>query len=512
MTASSLQHLTQRVQSHPLIRWTVRTVSERGRLLAVVILLWSCLMLLLSDWPLWWPRLPKPVAEMAQSMSGSFSNGRHFMFDRYQRERPRQPQAQPVTIVAIDEKSLAQLGQWPWPRHRLAALIEAIEREQPAAIGLDMYMPEVDQTSPDQVALSLRERAPELARQMAALPSNDALLAGVLSRTPSVLGAAGFDFKTFTTREGLRTRPLALQGGEHLPPSVRDYPAVLASLPQLQAAAAGQALLSVDVNDGAVRRMPLLVSVAGQPVPSLALEMFRVATDATRAEVQLDPHGVRAVRVADLQVPTQVGGDVFVHFARQAQTLRRYVSAVDVLEGRVDSQALQGKLVLLGLTGFGLSDMRTTALGEHVPGIEIQAQLIETLFEQRFLLRPWWMIFAEIGCALLVGALMICLIPRVSTSRKLGLVYKVPRAGLLVSLGINAVVVSVGFYLFGRHGLLFDAASFFLVTSAVFGMIFTFTQASMARQKQAQREQAWAELQTRVQQAEAALAAKTPDA
>ncbi len=71
MAASSLQHLTQRVQTHPLIRWTVRTVSERGRLLAVVILLWSCLMLL-SDWPLWWPRLPKPVAEMAQSMSGSF--------------------------------------------------------------------------------------------------------------------------------------------------------------------------------------------------------------------------------------------------------------------------------------------------------------------------------------------------------------------------------------------------------------------------------------------------------
>ncbi len=66
-------------------------------------------------------------------------------------------------------------------------MIEAIDREQPAAIGLDMYMPEVDQTSPDQVALSLRERAPELARQLAALPSNDALLAGTLSRTPSVL-------------------------------------------------------------------------------------------------------------------------------------------------------------------------------------------------------------------------------------------------------------------------------------------------------------------------------------
>lgn len=508
MKRPSLQHLTERAQTQPLIRWTVRVVSEQGRPLAVIILLWSCLLLLLSDWPSWWPPLPKPVAHAAQSLSGSFANGRHFMFDRYQRESPRQPQAQPVTIVAIDEKSLAELGQWPWPRHQLAALIDTIDRQQPAAIGLDMYMPEVDQTSPDQVARALQTSAPELARQLASLPPNDELLARTLARTPTVLGAAGFDFKTFTTREGLRTWPLQLQGADRLPPATRDYPAVLASLPLLQSAAAGQALLSVDLAGGAVRRMPLVASVAGQPVPSLAIEMFRVATDSPSTEVQLGSHGVSAVSVADLRVPTQAGGEVYVHFARQAQTLQRYVSAVDVLQGRTDPSALQGKLVLLGLTGFGLNDMRTTALGEHVPGIEIQAQFIEALFEQRFLLRPWWMIFAEVGCALLMGGLMIWLIPRVSTSRKLGLVYKVPKAGLLASLGINAAVVSVGFYLFRQHGLLFDAASFFLVTSAVFGMIFAFSQASLSRRKQAEREQQWTELHTRLQQAEAALAAQ----
>ena len=166
--------------------------------------------------------------------------------------------------------------------------------------------------------------------------------------------------------------------------------------------------------------------------------------------------------------------------------------------------------MLVGLTGFGLNDMRTTALGELVPGIEIQAQLIEALFDQRFLLRPWWMVLAEIAAALVVGGLMIWFIPRLGPSRKLGLVYKVPRAGLLASIAINAVAVSVGFYLFREYGLLFDAASFVLVTSAVFGMIFTFAQASAVRQKQEQRDREWADLEQRALRAEQALQQALP--
>lgn len=505
MTSTGFRQLTERLQASSLVRALVRVVSEQGRPLAAIVLVWSCLMLLLSDWPDWWPRLPGPVAAVAKSMGGSFTSGRHFMFDRYQRESPRQPQSQPVTIVAVDEKSLARLGQWPWPRHQLAALIDAIGRHQPAAVGLDIYMPEVDQTSPGQVARSLQAAHPDLARRLAALPSNDDILAQSLARTPTVLGAAGFDFKTFTTSEGMRTWPVVLEGGEALPPTVRGYPNVLASLPLLQSAAGGQALLSVDAAEGAVRRMPLVSTVAGQPVNSLAVEMFRVATGSPSTAVQLSAQGVQAVQVADLRVPTQGPGDVYLHFAKQEATLSRYVSAVDVLEGRADPQALKDKLVLVGLTGFGLNDMRTTALGELVPGIEIQAQLIEALFDQRFLQRPWWMVLAEIASALLVGGLMIWFVPRLGPSRKLGLVYKVPKAGLLASLAINAVAVSAGFYLFRELGLLFDAASFFLVTSAVFGMIFTFAQASAVRQKQQQRERELAELEQRALRAEQAL-------
>lgn len=112
----------------------------------------ACLGMLLADWPVWWTTLPPTLKQLAAVATESYSNGRNFLFDRYQRKLPRTVQSQPVTIVAIDEKSLARLGQWPWPRHRLAALVQAIDRHDPAAIGLDLYMPEADQTSPAQVA------------------------------------------------------------------------------------------------------------------------------------------------------------------------------------------------------------------------------------------------------------------------------------------------------------------------------------------------------------------------
>ena len=401
--------------------------------MAALVLVLACLGMLLSDWPVWWPPLPGPVKQLANVATESYSSGRHFLFDRYQRKMPRTVQSQPVTIVAIDEKSLAHLGQWPWPRHRLAALVDAIDRQDPAAIGLDIYMPEADQTSPAQVAQALPRAQAPLAEQLRALPSNDQLLARSLARSPTVLGAAGFDFKTYTTTAAMRTWPLHLQGADSLPASAREYPAVLASLPLLQNAAAGQALLNVDADDGTVRRMPLVASVGGQPVPSLAIEMFRVALGAPGTQVRIGPQGIESVSVGDLQVPTQPNGDVLVHFAPKADTLQRYVSAVDVLQGRVNPEALNGKLVLVGLTGMGLNDMKRTALGEHVPGLEIQAQFIEALFEQQLLQRPWWMLFAEIGCALLVGGLMIWLLPRVQPTHRLGAIYRMPMAGVIGS-------------------------------------------------------------------------------
>lgn len=374
-----------------------------------------------------------------------FQAGRLALFDRYQRVFPRQPASAPIVIVEIDEASLKAIGQWPWPRNRTAELIEAIAAMKPLAIGLDMYMPERDQTSPEAVAQNLPAEAAGLGAALRRLPPHDGRLAAALRSAPTVLGAAGFDFATQTTTRGLRTTPLLIEGGDALG-HLRRYPYVLASLPELQAAASGQALLSVDLEDGIVRRIPLVAAVNDQPVPSLAMEMLRVATGSPAVGLRVGSRGIEEVRVADLAVPTQDNGEVWLHFA--VPTGDRYVSAADVLAGKADPARFADKLALVGLTGFGLADVRATPLGGHVPGIDIQAQLIESFFDGRFLLRPAWMRGVEIALLFAGGLLLIWAVPRLR-----------PRNGVLLAGTLVAVLFGAGFAAFRAAGLLFDAAS-----------------------------------------------------
>jgi len=242
-------------------------ILGRGRPAALFILLWSVTMNILTELPPSWSPLHRPWNLVTQYFGSPFASGRNLLFDGYQKEHPRQARSQPVTIVAIDEKSLQVFGQWPWPRYRVAELIQAIGSHQPAAVGLDIYMPEHDQTSPEQVAKGLSSEHQDLAKQLSQLPSNETVLAKSLQDVPSVLSAAGFDYQAYTTSAGMRTWPVSLTGGEALPAFSRRFDQVLASLPELQAAASGQALVSVDLENGVVRHVPLVMSLSDQAVP-----------------------------------------------------------------------------------------------------------------------------------------------------------------------------------------------------------------------------------------------------
>ncbi len=441
-------------------------LAQKGRPTALVILLFLMAVNIYSyrDEAI---KQPGMLEEVFHQVSKPFRKARRFLFDEYQRIFPRIPQSQPVTIVAIDEESLADIGQWPWPRNRLAELISKINAFQPAAIGLDMYMPEPDQTSPDKVADNLPEFAAFLGESLKALPSHEVVLAEAFSQAPVILGAAGFDHEAYTTSEHLLTKPIKVTGESPLP-FVRYFTRVLASLPELQFAASGQAVLSVDLEQGVVRKIPLIMNLSNTLVPGLALEMLRVASGSEAIEVLSDQTGVQSLSVADITVPSQSDGKVWLHFSRFENNLHRYVSANDVMKEKDLTDLFQNKLIMLGLTGAGLNDMRTTALGELVPGIEIQAQLVESIFDGRFLFRPDVMIWSETTAILILGIFLIWYIPK-TDSRFARLLVHAPRnlVSTILGLTLNGLVLFAGFMLFHKTGLLFDAAATFIILSSV---------------------------------------------
>lgn len=452
----------------PVIRRVIRT--HRGRPWALIVLFTLVLLDLCGEWPINAPR-PAFFDTFSAVLPDAFGSARQLLFDHYQRRFPRVPTTEPVIIVAIDDKTLEAVGQWPWPRNRLAHLVDMIAAQKPLAIGLDIYMPEPDQTSPGQVADNLPASAAAIATQLRALPSHERILATSLRAAPSILGAAAVDRATSATSTDLLTAPILVHGPDPMGKILRFH-YVLASLPELQGAAHGQAMLNVAQEQGTVRRIPLIMGLGDKMVPGLPLEMLRVAVGAPAVDVYADPSGVRALGVGDVRVPTQPNGDIWLYFASIQATQQRYVSASDVLQGKVDPMRFRNKLVLVGLTGTGLTDMRTTALGELVPGIEIQAQGIETIFEGRLLRRPRWLQWAETGFIVVFGLLLIWYVPR-SNSRIARFVNTVPKAPAILGLSLNLLMFSVCIALFKYFGLLADSTSAFIILSAVIGSFFS---------------------------------------
>ncbi len=436
---------------------------RRGRVAAALVLAAFAIVLLLAEVRLQGEDSSQTVAGTLAIAAAPATSLRQQLFDAYQRVFPRQRRSDPVTIVEIDEQSLKAVGQWPWPRSVLADLIDAIARYQPAAIGLDIYMPEADQTSPERYAARLGKDRFALAEELMRMPTHDQRLAQSLGAAPSVLGAAGLDFQSFNTSAGLRTVPVVVQG-EGVFAHLLNYPFVLASLPLLQSAARGQALVSVPTT-AIVRRIPLVAAVGAVVTPSLAMEMLRVATGSMAIKVVGDAGGVRSVGVADLSVPTQPGGDLWLHFAER-DVATRSISAQQLLAGDIAADRLNGKLVLIGLTGLGLNDWRVTPLRELVPGAEIQAQLLESLFDGRLLLRPRWMPWAEAALLLLLGGLVIWLVPK-GLGRRDRLGNRRPmRVGWWVT-GVCLGLLAGGFWLFLGSGWLFDGAGMSVAMAGV---------------------------------------------
>ena len=353
---------------------------------------------------------------------------RHAAFDQFQRWHPRPPVEAPVTIVDVDEESLARLGQWPWPRTRLAELVDRLRAGGAAAIGFDVVFAEPDRTAPATMAAQWGLRADEAAR-LAALPDPDRAFARSMRDAGVVLGLtverggaappAGIDLHRIVTR------------GEGALASLPAFDAATLPIPVLREAASGLGSISFRPDpDGIVRRIPMLVRLPDAVVPSMAAELLRVAQGAGNYLATGIPErpGLHALRIGRHAVPTTEHGEAWIHYA--LPDARRTVPAWRVLDG--SAPALRDRLVLVGTSAKGLLDLRLNALGAVMPGVEAHAQLLEQVHAGHFLERPPWATTVEVG-AIALGGLGIGLLalgtgPLVSTIAAIATIAAVPAA------------------------------------------------------------------------------------
>jgi adenylate cyclase len=373
---------------------------------------------------------------------------RNVVFDTYQSIAPRQMQQLPIVIVDIDEASVAELGQWPWPRTRLARLIEVIHRLGARAIGLDMVMPEADRLSPGVFITERPDVSLMLRQELLQLPSNDTLLAETLQRTPAVLGRAGTsesESSHVPADYHMRVRTY----GEPPLAHVRRYKGHMTNLPQFERAASGYGYLNPEPDqDGVVRLVPLLVAVQEALAPTLVLELLRVAYGQDFYSVYADANGVRGVQIGNTFIRTDLHGCLRPYFSKidsRETGSRRRISALQALQGTVPAERVQNKIAIIGVTALGLVDLVSTPVATRMDGVEVQAQALENILSNTRLVRPFLAPWLELLAFLVSALLLIIILPRVR-----------PGVGVALCLTSALLVCTSGFVAFSRWQLLFD--------------------------------------------------------
>jgi adenylate cyclase len=440
--ATAQEHLTKKSapgwSAHP---WVQRLSAAHGRGTATALLALIAICYVLFGEAVW-----SPV--------------RNLLFDAYQRFVPRQVPRYPVVIVDIDDESLAAFGRWPWPRTRLAQLIEATRRLGALAVGIDMIMPEADSLSPSRLLAGRSNISPALRDALAALPSNDTVLANTLRQVPSVIARAALVEAETKSAVGTTQTPVIIVG-ESPAAYLQSYPAELANIPEIEAAAFGRGYVNdTRDSDGVVRAMPLVIAVSGAPAPALALELLRVAAGQIQYSVRTSDTGILGVQIGDLFIPTDGDGRLRLYFS-PAYAARR-VSAAAILRGTVAPKGLANQVAIIGTAAVGIGDVAATPVATRMDGTEIQAQLVENiLFGARLTRSPptrWW----ELLALLALGLILIVLLPRFR-----------PVYGVIIFGAGSFVLGLVSFVCFQRLHLLYDPS--FPVAGNVFvvGLLLT---------------------------------------
>jgi adenylate cyclase len=378
------------------------------------------------------------------------TNLQNVVFDQYQRWRPREYNVeQPVRIVDIDDESIRRVGRWPWPREKMAEMVDKLTKAEVATISIAVLFSEKDQPTDNAQCVS----------HVFGFASNggcedgDVVFARSIADRPVVLGSVFIPTKNAAPSQIPVKAGFAI-AGDAPAPYLEHFSGVLAPLPILMDNASGIGFMNWSPdNDRVIRRVPLLVYVNGQLQPSLDMEALRVAQGASTYIVKSTNAsgetafggslGVTAIKVGDISVPTQPATDVRVYFAKSDQ--RRSIPAWKIFDQGADLSDLAGKIVIVGASASLLSDVVATPLNPSTPGVEVHAQLVEQILSGVALLRPDWAPGAEVLAGAALTLVLVVAAP----------IVPMYWSALLGALAAGALVLA-SWLAFTRHGVLID--------------------------------------------------------
>ncbi|MBT3556865.1 MAG: adenylate/guanylate cyclase domain-containing protein [Rhodospirillales bacterium] len=382
---------------------------------------------------------------------------RNKTFDFFEKIQPRPipaPGTSPVIIIDLDEDSLNEIGQWPWPRNIVADMVRNLFVMGVSVVGFNMVFAEPDRMNPADIADSLAGLDDETKEKLRGLSGNDQAFADILLQTRVVLGQAAYWEELDNAAKGPPVKKsvamMMTKNGADPKKYIPNVTSLVRNIPVIEQAAAhkfgGHGIFSlVPELDGIVRRVPSLFVYDGEFYPSLSVEMLRLATGRQTIVVKTNVAGIKTMAIAKgMTVPTDKIGRMYPYYSKSDQS--KYISARDVLNGTVDPNKIKGKLALVGTSAVGLLDIRSIPTEGIIAGVEVHAQIIENILEQNFLERPNYAQVAELALILVGGLMMIVLVPWFGA-----------KWAAVIFIMIASGAGGTSWYMFTEHRMLFDA-------------------------------------------------------
>ena len=397
-------------------------------------------------------------------------------FDLYQKIFTLDKNDSQVIIIDIDEKSLGKFGQFPWSRSVFAKILEKVNKDQPKAIGFDIFFTEKDKQSPDEIIKSYN-LIPTDVTELQKIKGHDEIFGEQLKKTKSVIAVLGSTVPSHSNYERKAKARFLSKGGDPKQ-FTYSYTYSIGSLKQLENSVKGLGSISfLDQTDGIIRSLPLIVKFNNEIYPTMGLEMIRVGSNQKNIYIEMNEVGINKISARPYKISSDPNGIIWIRYKKPIKG--QYISASSVFDGKFPDDFFKDKYVLIGASAQGLFDLVKIPLGLTIPGVEVHANVIENIIDQSFLIRnPNTYVF-ELLFAILVATLTFVISQKIK-----------PKYSLSIFFGSITIVVVIGFSMFLFRSELVDISYpvFMLTITFLSGLYFRFIEENKIALSNLQKE------------------------
>jgi adenylate cyclase len=391
-----------------------------------------------------------------------------------------------TVIAAIDEKSVSELGRWPWPRTTIARLVDQLRKEGAKAVGFDIVFSEPDDNTNlktiDALTAEMKKSGISdsnvidlLARKRTAADT-DAILTTSIQKAGNITLGYFFHF----TRKGGNKKDLAHITAQSIADNVARiensrYPMINSTtgksndayLPRAYAPEANISSLAgaaqnsgyfnmLPDSDGSNRWAPLVIAFGDNYYSSLAISLVHAYLDFPALSLNLEPYGAKSVGIGDFLIPTDESGRLLINYLGPPRTFPHY-SITDILKGSFSPGTFTNKIVLVGATAVGIYDLRVTPFSSTFPGVEIHATVIDNILHGSFLTHSSLTRFFDICAIIFFGLIVGLLMPRLR-----------PISGMITAFLLIAAFVAVNFFIFFRFNIWLNLVYPFMTMATIY--------------------------------------------